>query len=141
MSLLSSMIAVFSGRRRISSVTVFILSLAGIMALINAGYISFILIFGATLYYSINKITGYQNSIEETPAENNVTFLIITSAFGAILASVSGANMWQGKVFLKHDITLSNLLTNISFEYFIFFILIFSSVPLLLFFIKPKNEN
>jgi hypothetical protein len=141
-SVISAMIAVFSESKSLSSVTVFVISFSGIMALINAGYITYVLIFAALLNYSINKIIGHQEPDGVIlPGYNNIIFLIITSIFGAILASITGVTIWQGRVLLDSDITLSGLLSNISFEYFIFFLIIFSSVPLLLSFINTNNGN
>jgi len=140
-AILSAVFTVFSNRSRLSSITIFILSFSGMLVLINAGYLAFIIIFIAVLYYTVNNLRlKLSNKENNEPVNNNMVFIIISSVFGAIIASVTGSTMWQGKVILNREIIISNLFTIISCEYYIFLLIILSAVPVILSFIKPKVE-
>ena len=140
-SVLSAAYAVFFDRSKLASITIFMFSVSGILVLMNAGYIAYLLMFSALLYYSIKKIKTVKELTGNKNGNNYFIYITISSVFGAIIASVTGSTMWQGNVLLNHEITLSNLFVNTSIEYFIFFLLIFSALPVILPFIKFRGEN
>jgi len=142
LAVVSSIIIVFSNGIRLSSITIFILSISGILSLMNAGYIAFILIFSSLLYYTIKKIQSDTDLSDIKDSGNNFFANIITaSIFGAILASIAGSTMWQGKVYLHKYITQGNIIEFAVNDYYVFFLLIFAVIPMLTSLFKRKLEQ
>ena len=75
-------------------------------------------------------------------SENNFfANIITTSVFGAILASVAGSTIWQGRVFLYKEISIGNILEFAVNDYYIYFLLIFALIPVLSTLFKMEAEQ
>lgn len=139
-AVLSSIIIVFFNGSRLSTLTVFILSVSGILSLINAGYIAFILIFSSLLYYIIKKVKQEDEILTiDNGSKLKFTGLFTASLFGAVLASIAGSNLWQGKTILYKEITASGIADLAVYDYYVMLLLIFSAFPLLSLLLKKKN--
>ena len=132
---ISALAAIFSGDKKFSRlmITIFLYSVSGIIILNNGGYISFLIIAVTSFAYFNKFISNYLNvkNIELHNEPIRIHHLLIISVLGAIISSLASSNMWQGELFLKNEITLTNLKIGLTGYYFVIFIVILVSLFLI----------
>jgi len=145
LAFISCFLCVFSNYMALKNFAfiIFLLSISGIFALINSGYIAFIMLVLSCMYYSYISLKSILlNSglyISNNDSKLHIIHILIISLTGALSASLLGSTIWQGKVYFYKEITLANFAEIISGEYFIFFLVIIVSSFLIL--LNSKQEG
>jgi len=140
-AILSAILTLFSSKHDFTRLmfTIFLFSVSGIISLLNGGYISFLLIITASLLYFYKFIKNYLHPGSENNTNQPVKIynLLVISVFGAVIASLTSSNIWQGELFLKKDISLLNFKMLIGSYYYAILLVIFVSSFLIMLIYKP----
>src|SRR4030095_302463 len=102
-----------------SSLILFLFSVSGILVLINAGYLAFIILVSTAVIFSV-KILIKPLVSEEEKSNHSISLpqLISVSMICALTASVTTSTIWQNNVVFKKEITQANLGESLALEYY-----------------------